>query len=258
MERYPENEKFSIDDEITLNLKEWFRFLFNKFYILLLAAAAGAVLALLITKVFITPMYISETKVYVMARQSSETTVTFSDLELSSQLSADYRQFALSRPVLEATAEQLDFDISAGALMQAISIDTAADARILNISVESDDPEHAQAIADVFREASNERFTEIVGIDSVTTIEEASLPASASSPNLAVNLIIGIVIAVLLICIILTFLYIRDDSLKTPDDVEHYLGLNVLASIPILEKGYGADAASYKAARRSSRKRSYL
>ncbi len=255
MEGNSVNNIFNIDDEITLNLKEWFSFLCNKIYIIIIFAITGVLLSLVITKLLISPTYISETKVYVMARQNPENNVTFNDLELSSQLSADYIEFALSRPVLEQVAGQFNFDMNIGQLADNITIETAADARILYISVKNENPENAKKIADAVREAANQRFTEIVGMDSATTIEEANLPLSPSSPNLMVNLLIGGIIAFFIACMILTLIYLRDDTLKTADDVEHYLGLNVLASIPIRDKGFSANSASRKELRKAARKR---
>ena len=34
---------------------------------------------------------------------------------------------------------------------------------------------------------------------------------------------------------VVVLIYIMDDTIKTPDDVERYLGLNTLTSIPIAE-----------------------
>lgn len=255
MEGNSVNNIFNIDDEITLNLKEWFSFLCNKIYIIIIFAITGVLLSLVITKLLISPTYISETEVYVMARQNPENNVTFNDLELSSQLSADYIEFALSRPVLEQVAGQLNFDINIGQLAENITIETAADARILHISVKNENPENAKKIADAVREAANQRFTEIVGMDSATTIEEANLPAAPSSPNLVVNLLIGGIIAFIIVCVILTLIYLRDDTLKTTDDVEHYLGLNVLASIPIRDKGFSANTTSGRDLHKAARKR---
>lgn len=257
MEHYSANDTYNINDEITLNLKEWFLFLCHRVYIIILTVIVGGLLALIITKLIIPPLYISETEVYVMARQSTDTAVTFSDLELSSQLSSDYIEFALSRPVLEQVMNQLDFDITAGQLESSVTIETAADARILHISVENENPEYAKEIADTLREAANRRFTEIVGIDSVATIEEANLPVSPSSPNLAMNLIIGVIVAFVLVCMILTLLYLRDDRLKTADDVEYYLGLNVLASIPIEGKTPSVNNTSKKSLRKSPKRRKH-
>lgn len=256
MDDYTKN-KSDIRDEITLNLKELFVFLNSKIHIIIAALAVGAIAAFIITRFLITPMYISETQVYIMIRQSDEDGVTFSDLELSSQLSADYREFALSRPVLSEVVEALDFETSVGALEQMITIETAADARILRISITNEDPEHAKEIADTVREKANDRFTEIVGLNSVTTIEEGNLPTSPSSPNFITNIIIGSIIAALLTCLIQILIFILDDSIKTSDDIEYYLGLNVLASIPIRDRERNMHSSSKKKVKKASRKYSH-
>ena len=71
--------------------------------------------------------------------------------------------------------------------------------------------------------------------DAVNTIEEANLPSSPSSPNVTRNIAIGAMLGILIAAGIIVLIYILDDTIKTPDDVEHYLGLNVLTSIPIEE-----------------------
>lgn len=51
--------------------------------------------------------------------------------------------------------------------------------------------------------------------------------------------------------------FILDDTIKTPDDVEKYLGLNVLTSIPIQEgvkKTKKAKESSNKQAMRNMKK----
>lgn len=49
------------------------------------------------------------------------------------------------------------------------------------------------------------------------------------------NIAIGGILGILLAAGVVVLIYILDDTVKTPDDVEHYLGLNVLTSIPIEE-----------------------
>ncbi|QEK18919.1 hypothetical protein LAJLEIBI_02942 [[Clostridium] hylemonae DSM 15053] len=48
---------------------------------------------------------------------------------------------------------------------------------------------------------------------------------------MAIGGLLGLIIALGIIVLI----FVLDDTIKTPDDVEHYLGLNVLTSIPIQE-----------------------
>ena len=51
---------------------------------------------------------------------------------------------------------------------------------------------------------------------------------------------------------ILTLRYVMDDSIKTSDDVEKYLGLNTLGTIPLDE---GEDGNEKRKKRKSKKKR---
>lgn len=61
------------------------------------------------------------------------------------------------------------------------------------------------------------------------------IPTSASNINLVSNIIVSFIIGVVLICAILIVFFIFDDKIKTPDDVQKRLGLNVLGAIPEIE-----------------------
>lgn len=61
------------------------------------------------------------------------------------------------------------------------------------------------------------------------------IPSSASNINLVSNIIVSFLIGMVLICAILIVFFIFDDKIKTPDDVQKRLGLNVLGAIPEIE-----------------------
>ena len=69
------------DDEIEIDLVELFMVLRAKLHIILLSGILMALLSFIGTKFLITPMYTSETKLYVLSRQDSSTGVTYSDLQ---------------------------------------------------------------------------------------------------------------------------------------------------------------------------------
>ena len=73
--------------------------------------------------------------------------------------------------------------------------------------------------------------------------EVAKKPSSPSLPkNTATAALIGLVLALG----VLTFRYMRNDTIKTPDDVEKYLGLDNLGMIPL---GDGGKKNNQKAGR---------
>jgi capsular polysaccharide biosynthesis protein len=71
------------------------------------------------------------------------------------------------------------------------------------------------------------------GIEAVNPIDEAKLPTSPSSPNVEKNTMIGFMIGFALSILVVAVMFILDDTIKTPDDIEKRLGVSVLASIPL-------------------------
>ena len=224
------------DDEIEIDLIELFMVLKSKLHIILLSGILAALLAFVGTKFFMIPMYTSVTKMYVLSRQDSSSGVTYSDLQTGSQLTKDYAELVKSRPVLEQVIAVLNLDIEPEDLAENITVETPTDTRILSISVESDNPKEAKEIADTLRETVSSEIKEIMHAESVDTIEDGNLPKEPSSPSLKKNMVLGGALGVFLALAILIFIFLRDDTIKNPDDVEQYLGLNVLTSIPIKGK----------------------
>lgn len=228
------NKEFE-NDEINIDLTELFLAVWSKIHLVILAGIFMALLAFVGTNVFITPMYSSTTKMYVMTKQDSSAGVTYSDIQTGTQLTKDYMELVKSRPVLEQVIAVLNLDMEAEELEKSIIAETPVDTRILTIIVENKDPKMAKEIADALRESVSIQITEIMDADSVNTFEEGNLPTEPSSPSLIKNMAIGGVLGIFIALGIIVLIFILDDTIKTPDDVEHYLGLNVLTSIPIQE-----------------------
>lgn len=220
-------------EEVTLDLTELFLTIWKKMYLVIVVGALFAVLAYMGTKMFITPLYTSTTKLYVLSKHDEGTAITYSDLQTGTQLTKDYMELVKSRPVMEQVINELNLDMSITDLKDSITVDTPEDTRILEVAVENADPELAKTIADKVREAVSVQIKEIMAVESVNTVEEGNLPEEASSPNVLKNAVIGGLLGCVLVVGIISLIFILDDTIKTPDDVEKYLGLNVLTSVPI-------------------------
>ena len=179
--------------------------------------------------------YTSVTKVYVLSRQDANSSVTYSDLQTGTQLMKDYMELAKSRPVLEQVIAVLNLEMSPEELGDMVTIETQTDTRIFSIKAESEDPKEAKEIADAIRESVSIQITEIMDADAVNTVEEGNLPTNPSSPNMMKIMLIGGLLGLLLAAGLVALIFMLDDTLKTPDDIERYMGLNVLTSIPIQE-----------------------
>lgn len=239
------------DDEVTIDLMELFSALWAKKTIIILSAVFMALVAFVGTKMFVTPKYTSVTKLFVMTKNDdTSASATYTDLQTGSMLTKDYMELVKSRPVLEKTISKLKLDVEPEELAEMITTETPTDTRIMSISVTDDDPKEAKQIADTLRKAVSVQITEIMNADSVNTVEEGNLPTSPSSPNVKKNMMLGALLGLVISMGFVVLISILDDTVKTPDDVEKYLGLNVLTFIPIQE---GSSAPKRAKQQRESR-----
>lgn len=242
------------NEELTIDLAELFSVLWSKIYLIILVGLITALAAFAGTKIFITPEYTSSTSMYMLTRSQSGGTITSSDLQTGTQLTQDYMEMVKSRSVLEQVISVLNLDMSTQELSSSVTTENKTNTRILTISVSNEDPELVQEIANTLRETVSVKIREIMEIDAVNTIEEANLPSAPSSPNVMRNTMLGGILGVLITAGILVIIFLFDDTIKTPDDVEHYLGLNVLTSIPVTEGEEKGKKTKRRTTRRSAKR----
>ena len=232
------------DDEIEIDLKELFYVIKRKLWIILLTGIVGAVGFGLFTAMVMKPVYTSSTMLYIVNKTTTLTSLT--DLQLGTQLTKDYKVLVTSRPVTGQVITNLDLNLSHEQLVKKIKVDNPTDTRILTISVEDTDPYMAKSIADEFASVASARMAEIMDSAPPNIVEEAYLPTQKTKPSITKNTMIGGLAGVFLAGAIILVLFVMNDAIKTPEDVEKYLGLNTLATIPVFEGETGAKKKKSK------------
>ena len=222
-------------DEIEIDLVELIGVMISRLWIILLCCILAGALAFVLSVYVITPKYKSTTKMYIINRQSAET-LTYSDLQTGTQLTKDYQELVTSRPVLEEVKAELNLDIDNDDFKEKITVEVPTDTRIVSITVEEDSPTLARNIADAIRISASEHISKVMNTEAVNVVEEADLPTEPSSPKIVKNTVIGAFAGAFLSIAIIVLIYIMDDTIKNPDDIEHYLKVSVLGSIPFVDE----------------------
>ncbi len=228
-------ETENIRNEIEIDIRGLFSAILNRLTIIILVGILVGGIAFAYTQYFVERLYVSTTKVYILSKQDpDQKTLTTQDIAFASYLAKDYEGLLITEPVLQEVKHDLNLDQSIGALASMISVELEEERRIMDISVTSTDPKLAKKIADSVREVANERLKVIMdGLEPVRSVDEATLPKSPTSPNVEKNTMIGFVIGFGISLLIVIIMFILDDTIKTPDDIEKRLGVSVLASIPL-------------------------
>ena len=229
-----EQQNLQNNDEIEIDVLELFHVLLDKIWVIILAGAVAALAVVAATILFITPQYQSTTKMYVLSKQDSNT-LTSQDMQTSLSLTKDYAELIKSRTVTEGVITQLNLDMTHEQLLSKMTVDSATDTRILSISVRDADPYVACEIANAIRDVAANHIKNVMDIDAVNVVETANIPENKISPSIKKNGLVGGVAGVAIAIAIILITYLSNDTIKTQEDVERYLGLSTLGTIPMSE-----------------------
>lgn len=83
-----------------------------------------------------------------------------------------------------------------------------------------------------------------LGSNNVAVVDRALAPDRPSSPKLALNLAVALLMGLGIAAGVCLLLELMDESIRTPDDVSSKLGLTLIGAIPELEKGISPLEAS--------------
>lgn len=239
----------SSDDEITIDLAELFGVLWHWFWLILLVALLFGGAAYAFSKFVIPEEFQSTTKIYVLDKESgSGGQSTYTDLQVGSQLTKDYAELITSRTVIEKVIadNHLESVYDYKEFLNKVEVNTPTDTRIVSITVTDTNPALAQALADDIRVEASDLIIDTMQINAVNTYEVANLPTEKSAPSCSKWALIGALLGALLVGGTVTLQYILDDTIKTSEDIEQYLGLSTLALIPLDENIGGAEKGKKK------------
>lgn len=229
MENHKQNEEI-----IEIDLLELVHVLLSKFLLIFLIAVTTAMIGFSISFFVLKPTYESTTKIYILNKNDNQT-VTYSDVQLGTQLTKDYSELINSRYVLEEVNQKLFLNLSYKEMKKKVNVSSPSDTRIVAITVKDTDPVLAMNVANAIRESASKHISNVMAIDAVNIVESANMPTDKSGPSYAKWTLAGGLLGGILVCAIILIKYLMDDTIKTSEDIERYLGISTLGSIPIIE-----------------------
>ncbi len=185
---------------------------------------------------FMRNTYTASTSMYVLALNQDTTASTSlsTDLSASQMISNDVSTLLTSDRALAETAEDLaledldDYDVS---------VTSETTSRVIGLTVTGPDPQTAADVANRLVANVSGIAQEVMSIESVNPIDQATAPEAPSGPNrplyVAVALMAGLFLAVAIVVV--------EDMLNTKvrgqEEVEELLGIPVIGRIPAMRGG---------------------
>ena len=239
------------DDEDEIDLTGLFyRFLEKMHWIVLTALIGAAIAGVLVFKV-ITPIYEATSKLYIVG---SDTTISLSDLQIGSNLAADYSEVFKNWHVHELVDKRLNLDYSYTKLSGMLTITNPQNTHVIYVSVKSPDPQEAKMIADTYAQVAREFIATKMDMREPNIFEEAKLPDKPVSPKKTRDIVIGFVIGALLAMGMITIKFLSDDRILSSEDIAKVGGLTTLGMVPLQEEMKAAEEEEKKKRKHKGRK----
>lgn len=254
-------KKRNDNEEMEIDLLELLMVMKKHLAAILLAGIVGLVIMFAYTSFLVTPLYSASSMMYVMPDNSnSMNSSTLSDMQVGQQLTSDYSSMIKSRSFMEDVIKKLNLTIDYQHLLEKVEVTNPTSSRILQVTVNDPNPQTAADIANEVASVAESKLKEITGMQAIKIYEEAAVPDRPSSPSLKKNCALGLLAGLVLAMAVITILYLLDDSIKTEDDIEKYLGMTTLAVLPYNGKKQQRQAQKHKKQRakqerQTSRKR---
>ena len=223
-------------NDIEFVLLELVRHLLKRVWIIILATAVFAVGGFAISKSTKVPQYTTSCRIYIYENDKDK---TYNDMVIATQLTNDCEVLVVGSSVVDKTVANLEtnlgMNISSAFIQSNLSVTSESNTRILDIHFTDTDPERAALVLNEVRKVASSEIMRVTKVDAVTTVYDAKVPTTPSNIPTQRDTILAAAIGAVLSIVVLVVMFLLDDTIRSEDDVQRYLGLSTLAAIPVSE-----------------------
>lgn len=235
--------------EETISLQDLFKTLKKRAGLIALMTILAITIAGVVSFLVLTPMYQTSTQILVNQEQSEAAQLTNQNIQTDLQLINTYSVIIKSPAILDEVASQLDLDMSVEQLESKITVATAENSQVVNVTVQDENPALAVDIANTTAKVFEGEIQELMNVDNVSILSPAVLKENPSpvAPNPMLNMAIAAVIGLMLGVGIAFLLEYLDTTIKDQQDIEEILDIPLLGVIsPIKEEAKLEQTTSSK------------
>lgn len=176
--------------------------------------------------------YTAETTLYVLTRSDTES-LSYNELTVSTQLVNDYQELAESRRVLSGAAEMLGLDFEQMKNEFDINVDSTTSTRLITLQVTGESAAQVANLANAMATQLSECITDVTNVENINVVDQAIPPIEPSGPKSLQIIAVAGAAGLFLSAMFAIILEMVNVKILTREDVQEYLGVSVLAQIPL-------------------------
>lgn len=221
-----------------VSMREYFLILGKRIWTIVLITAISIAVSGVLSYFVLEPQYQTFTTLMVgkpKEYQNYDQKLDYNEVLLNQKLVTTYGELVKSRVVTDEVINNLGLDLSYKDFAEKVSVNLVKDTEIIKIEVTDTDPKLAAAIANETAQVFMKHVKNIMMVENIQVIDEARVPEIPVKPRPKMNMAIAGVLGLMISVFLVFLLEYLDNTIKTPEDIERYLGLPVIGTIPKLE-----------------------
>ena len=228
-----DNEILKNDDEIEINFGELFQLLKKKIKLIIISILICTVLLGIITVFVINKKYESTTRLFLKP-DVTEGIADYSQINSNNLMVNNYVEMIKGNNIQGIAADKLNMNIKD--LNSCLSVSNETNTQIISITAKTTDPALSKDIVDAVVETFTKEAKEKLNVNNITVVDEAEVATDPVSPSLKLNLAIGALLGAFLSIGYLFIKFMLDTHIHNKEEVEKYLGIPCLGSVPYFEE----------------------
>jgi len=224
------------DDVIEISFEELFGILLkNKFFIIFFAIL-GLLVSFLVTSFLIPKKYESSVKLYVYSPTAEQPSQELNALNHAQKVVLTYIQMLDARAFYDEIIDETGLNYTPEQMEKMIEVSALNNTEVFQAVVTTTSPEDSEAIARAVSNIAPGRIQNLHETAQLKIVDPAILAIEPSSPNLMLNLVIGLFLGLAVSFVIVFLKHILDVTIYNEEDISDRYGIPVLAAIPDFEE----------------------
>lgn len=236
------------EDAFVIDISHIAKSVWQRAWIVAVAAVVVAALAFSYAAFFITPTYSSSIMLYINNSSISVGDMNFSisssEISAAQSLVKTYTVILKNRTTLEEVAKEAGLSYSWKQLYDMIDAAPVQDTEIMGVTVTCADPYEAEKIANSISRVLPRRVSSIVEGSSMEVVDEAVVNTQKVAPSISKYTATGLVLGVLISLLWLVVKALKDNTIHDEDYILNNYDYPILAKVPDL-LDTGAKKYSY-------------
>ena len=185
-----------------------------------------------VSYLYLPDVYTATASMYVYIQdESSSSTSTSTDLSASQMIANDVATLLTSDRLQSDTAEDLQMSSLSD---YTLSVTSSTSTRIITLSVTGQDAASTATIANTLTQNVSTVAQEVMGVESVNAIDEATTPTSPSGPNRIMYIAVAFLAGLFLAVAIVVLMDMLNTKIRSTEEIEELLGVPVIGRIPVM------------------------